>query len=138
MLYSQYAAGSWVLLPAVLKSPDSLHLSTGKAMPFDFFQEMCRVDSIEGSHSPQGLSCSSPESDCFPLECSLPQSGSTLGSSSSSVDWDQNEDTDSDDSSHAETLSLTQAMETDPSTDQHQAVRHEECDSEDSCLMKYR
>ncbi|XP_036446187.1 myosin phosphatase Rho-interacting protein-like isoform X2 [Colossoma macropomum] len=116
------------------------YLGPGKVEQLDVFHEMCRVDTVESSHLPPRLhlSCPSPEPwatecDPFPLDCSLPPSNSTLSSSSSSVDWELDEDADSSASSHDGSFSLTQAIERDQ-TDQHR----EECDSEDSCFTNSR
>ncbi|KAL6477118.1 hypothetical protein MHYP_G00156170 [Metynnis hypsauchen] len=111
-------------------------LGPGNVEQLDVFHEICRVDTVESSRLPTllHLSCSSPEPwatqcDPFSLDCSLPPSNSTLSSSTSSVDWELDEDTDSSASSHDGSFSLRRATEKDQ-TDQH----HEECDGEYSCL----
>ncbi|KAL7860267.1 hypothetical protein AOLI_G00166160 [Acnodon oligacanthus] len=116
------------------------YLGPGNVEQLDVFHEICRVDTVESSRLPSRLhlSCPSPEPwatecDPFPLDCSLPPSNSTLSSSTSSVDWELDEDTDSSASSHDGGFSLRQATERDQ-TDQHP----EECDSEYSCLTNSR
>ncbi|XP_017567479.2 myosin phosphatase Rho-interacting protein-like isoform X2 [Pygocentrus nattereri] len=116
------------------------YLGPGNVGQLDVFHEICRVDTVESSRLPPRLrlSCPSPEPwatecDPFPLDCSLPPSNSTLSSSTSSVDWELDEDTDSSASSHDGSFLLRQATDRDE-TDQH----HEECDREYSCLTDSR
>ncbi|KAI4890482.1 hypothetical protein NFI96_030693 [Prochilodus magdalenae] len=106
--------------------------------PLNALHEMCSVDSVESSRLPPQLCLSSPEPwateyDQFPLDPSPLPSNYTLSSSTSSVDWELDEETDSSASSRDESISLTQSIERDQS-DQC----HEECDSEDSCFTNSR
>ncbi|XP_066499198.1 myosin phosphatase Rho-interacting protein-like isoform X2 [Hoplias malabaricus] len=126
----------------VCEEPDAVYLGSGKVKPLDILNETCSVDTVEGSFLAPSIhaACTSPEpwgteSDPFPSDCSLPPSYSPLSSSTSStssVDWELDQDTESSSSSHDEPLSLTQAI--DQSTDLH----HEECESEDPCFTESR
>ncbi|XP_072550186.1 uncharacterized protein [Salminus brasiliensis] len=99
------------------------------------------MDTEKGSRlTPQlSLFCPSPEPwgterDPFPSDHNPPLTNSTLSSSISSVDWELDEDTESNAISPGENFLSAQAMEGGRPTYQ----RCEECDHEDSCFIKSR